>query len=71
MHQTMDVIRFWTWMLAFRRIWMNMMIKIRRKKTLILIARFWARKSRLQKTAKNQEIQKDKCCKYQHFGVRD
>ena len=41
------------------------------KKTLILIARFWARKSRLQKTAKNQEIQKDKCCKYQHFGVRD
>ena len=40
------------------------------KKAFILIARFWARKSRLQKTAKNQEIEKDKCYKYQHFGVR-
>ena len=50
---------------------MNMMIKIRSKNTLILIARFWARKSILQTTAKNQEIEKDKCCKYQHFWVRD
>ena len=32
MHYTMDVIRFWTWMLSFPRIWMNMMIKIRQKK---------------------------------------
>ena len=52
MHQTMDVIRFWTWMLSFPRIWMNMMIKNSAKKTLILIARFWARKIETSKTSK-------------------
>ena len=34
------------------------MIKIRPKKTLILIARFWARKSRLQKQQKIKKFRK-------------
>ena len=38
------------------------------KKAFILITRFWTRKSRLQKTAKTQEIEKDKAVNTSIFG---
>ena len=45
-----------------------MMIRIRPKKTFILIARFWARKSRLQKTAKIKKFRRTSAANTSIFG---
>ena len=64
----MDVIRFWTWMLSFPTIWMNIMIKIRPKKPSFWSLGFGHENRDFKKQQKIKKLRKTSAVNTSIFG---